>query len=94
MAKRRILKKEISLVAGELLTEVLVCRLYIPGVDPAKADTLIARILDMQEAFIGRAGIPDGKDNYQLVKAYYRNLRAHLQKEVNAIGEEIGALSK
>ena len=31
MAKRRILKKEISYVAGELFTEALVCKLYIPG---------------------------------------------------------------
>lgn len=29
MAKRRILKKEISYVAGELFTEALVCKLYI-----------------------------------------------------------------
>ena len=33
MAKRRILKKEISYVAGELFTEALVCKLYIPGVN-------------------------------------------------------------
>lgn len=94
MAKRRILKKEISHVAGELFTEALVCRLYIPGVDPVKADTVLARILDMQDAFIARAGSPDGKDNAQLVKAHYAALRADLQKEINAIGEEIAALSK
>lgn len=94
MAKRRILKKKISHVAGELFTEALVCRLYIPGVDPAQADSLMARILDMQDEFIARAGCPDGKDNPQLVKAYYRDLKADLQKEVNAIGEAISALSK
>ena len=94
MAKRRNLKKEISHVAGELFTEALVCRLYIPGVDPAQADTLMARILDMQDEFIIRAGSPDGRDNVQIIKAYYRNLKADLQKEVNAIGEAIAALSK
>lgn len=40
MAKRRILKKEISYVAGELFTEALVCKLYIPGVNQEKADAL------------------------------------------------------
>ena len=94
MAKRRILKKEIGHIAGELFTEALVCRLYIPGVEPAEADSLMARILDIQDEFIGRAGRPDGKDNSQLVKAYYRDLKADLQKEVNAIGEAISALSK
>ena len=62
MAKRRILKKEISYVAGELFTEALVCKLYIPGVNQEKADALMARILDMQDSYIVRAGHPDGKD--------------------------------
>ena len=56
MAKRRILKKEISYVAGELFTEALVCKLYIPGVNQEKADALMARILDMQDSYIVRAG--------------------------------------
>ena len=90
MAKRRILKKEISYVAGELFTEALVCKLYIPGVNQEKADALMARILDMQDCYIVRAGHPDGKDNKALVRNYYRKLR----DEVNAIADEIGELSK
>ena len=83
MAKRRILKKEISYVAGELFTEALVCKLYIPGVNQEKADALMARILDMQDSYIVRA-----------VRNYYRKLREDLQNEVNAIADEIGELSK
>lgn len=94
MAKRRILKKEISNVAGELFTEALVCILYIPGVNQEQADVLMTRILDMQDDFIVRAGHPDGKDNTALVRAYYRKLREDLQKEVDAIANEIGELSK
>lgn len=94
MAKRRILKKEIGYVAGELFSEVLVCRLFIPGVEEEKADVLLTRILDMQDEFIRRAGSPDGKDNKMLVKEYYRKLRVDLQTEVNAIANEIGELSK
>lgn len=94
MAKRRILKKEISYVAGELFMEALVCKLYIPGVDSEKAEDLMTRILDMQDAYIARAGHPDGKDNKVLVRNYYRKLRADLQNEVNAIADEIGVLSK
>ena len=41
MAKRRILKKDISYVAGDLFSEALVCMLYIPGVDSGKADVVI-----------------------------------------------------
>lgn len=94
MSKRRVLKKDISYVAGDLFTEVLVCKLYVPGVDQEKAEALMTRILDMQEDFVRRAGHPGGKDNKALVKSYYRKLKADLQAEINAIAAEIGELSK
>lgn len=94
MAKRRILKKEISCAAGNLFAEALFCSLYIPGADKAKADQVLTRILDMQDDFISRAGKPDGKNNPALVKAYYKKLLAELQAEVDAIAKEIGELNK
>ena len=94
MAKRRILKKDISYVAGDLFLETLICMLYVPGVDSGKADVVMARILDMQDEYVRRANRPDGKDNKKRVKEYYRKLRADLQKEINAIATEIGELSK
>ena len=93
MANRRILKKEISYTAGNLFLETVLCKLYLPDTNAEKADTILARILDMQD-FIGRAGRPDGKDNPKLVKAYYSKLRADLQKEIDAIAAEIGELNK
>lgn len=94
MAKRRILKKEIGYVAGELFAEVLVCKLYVPGVEQEKAEVVLSRILDMQDDFIRRVNCPNGKDNGTLVKEYYRKLRLDLQTEVDAIADEIGGLSK
>ena len=79
MAKRRILKKDISYVAGDLFSEALVCKLYIPGVDSDKADAVMSRILDMQDEYIRRANRPDGKDNKARVKEYYNKLLADLQ---------------
>lgn len=94
MAKRRILKRDITYVAGELFMEALVCKLYVPGVNTEKADTIMSRILDMQDDYVCRAGKPDGKDNKALVKEYYRKLRADLQQEVDAIAAEIGKLGE
>lgn len=93
MAKRRILKKEIGCVAGDLFAEVLVCKLFIPGVDVEKADVLMTRTLDLQDNFVRRAGHPGGKDK-KLVKSYYNKLREDLQAEIDAIGKEIETLSK
>lgn len=94
MAKRRILKKDISYAAGDLFTEALVCKLYIPGVEKERAEAVMSRILDMQDEFIRRASRPDGKENGTLVKEYYRKLMVDLQTEVDAIAVEINELSK
>lgn len=94
MAKRRILKKYISYAAGDLFTEALVCKLYIPGVEKEKAEVVMSRILDMQDEFIRRANRPDGKENSTLVKEYYRKLMVDLQTEIDAISVEINELSK
>lgn len=90
MATRRDLKKDISYVAGELFSEVLVCKMLVPGTDKEKADKLMTRILDMQDNFLSRAQRPDGKDNKALVKEYYRKLYVDLRTEINAIANEIG----
>lgn len=94
MAKRRILKKDISCAAGELFTEVLICQMLIPGTDQTKTDALLSRILQMQDEFIRRAQRPDGNGDRKHVKTYYRNLRASLQTEVNAIAGEIASLNQ
>lgn len=94
MAKRRILKRDISYVAGDLFSEALFCKLYLPGVNSEKADVVMARVFDMQDEFIRRANRPDGKENKKRVKEYYCKLRADLQTEINAIATEIGELSK
>ena len=93
MAKRRILKKRSAtwLVNCSRKRWFANC---IYGVNQEKADALMARILDMQDSYIVRAGHPDGKDNKALVRNYYRKLREDLQNEVNAIADEIGELSK
>lgn len=94
MAKRRILKRDIGYIAGELFTEVLVLKILFPEMDGDKAEKLMVRIMDMQDNFMPRAGNPDGKENKVLVKEYYRKLKIDLQTEVDAIVGEIEKLSK
>lgn len=76
-----------------MFSDLLVCKLFISGLDAEKADALMNRILDMEDSFILRAGHPDGKDDKKRTKAYYRSLRADLRTEVNAITVEMGRLN-
>lgn len=94
MAKRRHLKRDIGYVAGELFTEVLVAKMLVVGIDQDKSDSLLARILEMQDEFVQRAAKPDGKENRKLVKEYYKKFDADLEKEINGIVSDIEALNK
>ena len=93
MAKRRILKKYIGYIAGDLLTEVLIRKMLTPEIEQEKIEDLLARIVNMQENFICRAHRPDGKDNGALVRKYYQKLMVDLESEVNAIVKEVEGLS-
>ncbi len=93
MANRRLLKKEIAYAVGDLFAETLFSSLYIPGTDKEKAEKLLARILDVQDEYVGRVSAEGGK-NPALVKAYYKKLKADFQQEINAIADEIASLNK
>lgn len=94
MAKKRILKKNINYIAGELFTDAMLCHLFIKDVDKDKIETLMSRIIEMEETFIGRANHPDAKDNRALVKEYYKKLIVDLEEESNAISNELIKLNK
>lgn len=94
MTKRRDLKKDINYIAGELFSEVMMYSLYIPGTDMEKADSLMTRVLNMQDEYLSRAQRPDGKDNKALVREYYRKLRVDLQTEIEAVAGEIANLKQ
>lgn len=94
MANRRTLKRNIGYIAGDLFTEALVSKMFIPGVDLEKTEVLMTRILDMQDEFIRRTNCLDGKENKKRVQQYYSKLHADLQAEINEIATEIGELSK
>ncbi|MDR1120802.1 MAG: hypothetical protein LBM08_07770 [Dysgonamonadaceae bacterium] len=94
MASKKDLKQRINEIAGELFTECLFCKLYIPEVDNARVDRLIANILDMQVEFLNRANRPDAVANRKLVKASYRKLKESLAKKVDELCDEIVHLNQ
>ena len=94
MASRRDLKKDIAYLYSELLTECLTISCICPKCDQEKANQLISKIVKNSYEFTQRAGHYNGKNNPQLVKAYYKKLGEDLLQDVLSIGKEIEALSK
>ncbi len=74
MASRKKLKKTIKFVTSELITDIYFRCLISKDVDNEKIDTLVINVMALRKEYILRANRPDGKNNPQLVKAYFRKL--------------------
>lgn len=88
MASRKVLKKNVNYIAGELFAECLVNSLYVPGVDKEKADELMGEILKMQDEFISRISHTEPGN----VKGYYKKFRADFNAKVEEIIDAMGKL--
>lgn len=89
MASRRLLKKNVNYIAGELFAECLINRLYVPGADKDKADKLMAEVLDMQHEFISRISHTEPGN----VKGFYKKFHEDFSKSINDIVDKIGKLN-
>ncbi|MBP6230851.1 MAG: hypothetical protein KA397_04250 [Paludibacteraceae bacterium] len=92
MANKRDLKKDIQLIFSELLTECYTLTYLFPQIDAKKADALAVSIIEKSNDFAKRAGNADGKENPQIVKAYYKKLYNDIENAVATIVEEISTL--
>ena len=88
MASRKALKKSVNYIAGELFTECLVNKLYVPGTNPEKADALMGDILSMQDEFLSRISHTEPGN----VKGFYKKFRADFNAQVNEIVDRMGQL--
>ena len=89
MSSRRNLKKQVNYIARELFTECMINSLFVPGTDKAKADELMADVLEMQQEFISRLSHTQPGQVKQFYKKYHEDLNA----SIKAIVDKIGALS-
>lgn len=89
MASRRKLKKAIGYVLGELLTEAMVFKAYIPNVDVEKADLLMIKIIKTNDEFIKRISHTEPGS----IKLFYKKFGVDFNTVVNEILEELNDLN-
>lgn len=88
MASRRMLKKNVNYIAGELFMECLVNRSYVPGTDKEKADKLMGKILEVQDEFVSRISHTEPGN----VKGFYKKFHTDFNAKVDEIIDEMGQL--
>ena len=94
MANKRQLKKEINYITEELISECLYNRYFITDCDAQKNDEILAKIISMQDEFLRRVNVTDGKNNPKIVKKYYQNLSASFDKGIEEIISEFAEMNK
>lgn len=86
MAKRRVLKKRINYIVGELFAECLINGKN--SADQAKANDVLANILNAQNEFISRISHTQPGN----VKGFYKKLIQDFNDKVNELIDAIGKL--
>lgn len=85
MASRRLLKKNVNYIIGELFTECLV-----NGVsDKVKTDEILTQILLVQDEFVSRISHTEPGN----VKVFYKKFRSDFNTKVNEIIDAITQLN-
>ena len=85
MASRKRLKKTIQFVSSELITDVYFRCLMTNKVNEERVDQLVIEIVETSREFTLRSNRPTGKENPQLVKAYFRKLYSDWQPSIAPI---------
>jgi len=87
MAKRRLLKKSLQLVMGDLFTATVVASLK-ENADTEKVHDVQGKIIDVYSDFNTRLSHYDRKN----AKAYFRQYREEVSKAVDGIVDEINGI--
>lgn len=92
MASRRKLKKEVINIAVALFEDAYLLRSVSTEEYADKLEELMDDIIVFTDDTLRRAHRPDGKDNSQLVKNYYKSLRQHISTKEDEFNDRLTAL--
>ncbi|ERJ67322.1 hypothetical protein HMPREF1554_01068, partial [Porphyromonas gingivalis F0569] len=91
MASERKLKKQITGAISEVFTDAFLLKLFVKEEKNAEVETILNRILQLQDTTITKIRCNDGKHNPALVKKYYRRLVDDFKEELSEIVKSISA---
>lgn len=84
MSSRRVLKKKVNAIAGELFAECIV-NSHVPGIDQEKVYKIMAAILNMTDDFIKRINHTEPGNTKEFYKKFYVDFDTKVQDIANEI---------
>lgn len=93
MANKRLLKKQIRYICGDVAAECIMAKHLIPGIDKDKINGAVEKVAILQETALSRTNVIFDKVPADFAtKAEYRKARkAYFKKAFNALNKGFGA---
>lgn len=88
MTKRRILKKNVHYISGELFTTCVLYKNLVPDTNEKKIDQLMIKILKVDTDFTARISHGESKN----AKFYYKKFHEDFKNVMNGITNELNKL--
>ena len=92
MASIRDLKKDINYLASEVVTEAYVRKMLFDDIKKEDFTKVVADTIEVRNDLISKVNHPDGKDNPQKVKAFFREIRKEMNTKFGGLVEAVNNL--
>lgn len=93
MASRRILKKDIIKLTSIRFDLALFMRRFVKAEHVEGVNDFLDDVIVFTDDSLRRAHRPDGADNPQLVRAYYRKLYADIASKLESFDERLDTIA-
>ena len=87
MANRRLLKKNINYITGELFADCLAHKCFVSGNDPQQCDAILTRILQLQDEYISRISHTEPGNTREFYKKLQNDFNSQVQDILQQLSE-------
>lgn len=88
MASKRILKKDVNNVMGDIIDAAYIHQMANPKEDPAKSEAIVDEAIQNYDELITKINRRDVENK----KKHFNEIQAELQTKANALIEKVNAL--
>ncbi|MDR2927866.1 MAG: hypothetical protein LBV41_06680 [Cytophagaceae bacterium] len=94
MASVQNLKKDINLLASELVMQAYFSRYYLKSINDETLTEIVEEARRFKSSYLGKANHPDGSGNPKLVKAFYKKIKEGLINDFDTLIAKVNVAKK
>lgn len=92
MASIRDLKKDINYLTSEIVTEAYVRKMLFDEISEDDFKKVVTDAIEFRNDLIEKINHPDGKDNPQKVKSFFKDLRKEMDQKFSELVQAVNDL--